>query len=845
MLTAFYRPSLAASIVLLSFYSNAQVDTTSSDVLDSLSGAPIGSSFILSESDLDSELGGQDISGLLRASRDVFSSTAGFNFGTARFRIRGLDGDHTNVFINGITMNDLETGRAAWWQWGGLNDITRYQTSRTGIHGLRTSFGGIGGHSLIDARATATRKGTRVSYANSNSNYSNRIMFTHATGMQENGWAFAVSGSRRWAEEGFIEGTFYDAYAYYLSAEKKLNERFSVGAVAFGAPNVRGLQGLAVQEAYDLTGSNYYNPNWGFQDGKKRNARVSDAHRPTGIISLYGDLDENTTWNTSVAYTFGRNGRSSLNWYDARDPRPDYYRYLPSFFEADGDEFLTAQATQDWQNGVGTQVDWGQLYFANTKNLFSLEDANGVEGNTLIGNRSKYIVEERRNDISRFAVNSVLTKKLSNLSTVSGGVNVISQGNRLFKTVKDLLGGDFWVDVDQFAEQDFLDPTVSQNNLANLNNAVGVGDVFGYDFTLRTTRYEVFGQYEFENSKWQAYAAGQLGLGQIWRDGAFQNGRFPDNSLGRSEVQNYALAGVKLGATYKLNGRNFVTGNLAAQIRPPSTRDAFVSARVRDDAVLGLTEERVFSGDLSYEVRYAKLKGRATVFYAEVNDQVWNRSFYHDELRTFVNYTMEGVDQRHMGVEFGVEGQLNQTLSATAVVGHGEYIYNSRPVSKITADNTQEVLAEDRLVYLKNFFIGGMPQTAASIGLRYNSPKYWFVGANANYFGNIFLDPNPDRRTEEAVTNLVTQDTQLDIILGQTELEDNVIVGLYAGKSWRTKKRHFIRVNVSVSNLLDEQDLAVGGFEQLRYDRTDIDRFPPRLGYLYGRNYFAMVSYSF
>lgn len=340
MLTSSLRYTLAIGALAIGLSSIAQTDTTANSVLDSLNNSNAGSTFILSESDLDAELGGQDISGLLRASRDVFSSTAGFNFGIARFRIRGLDGDHTNVSINGVTMNDMETGRASWWQWGGLNDITRYQTARTGIHSSRINFGGIGGYSQIDARATATRKGTRVSYALTNRNYSNRLMFTHATGMQENGWAFTVSGSRRWAKEGYVEGTFYDAYAYYLSAERKLSDKLSIGAVIFGAPNARGLQGLAVQEAYDLTGSNYYNPYWGYQNGEKRNSRVSKAHRPTGIVSLYAKPNENTTWNTSIAYTFGRSGRSSLNWYDAKDPRPDYYRYLPSYYEATHDTYL-------------------------------------------------------------------------------------------------------------------------------------------------------------------------------------------------------------------------------------------------------------------------------------------------------------------------------------------------------------------------------------------------------------------------------------------------------------------------------------------------------------------------
>jgi hypothetical protein len=138
-----------------------------------------------------------------------------------------------------------------------------------------------------------------------------------------------------------------------------------------------------------------------------------------------------------------------------------------------------------------------------------------------------------------------------------------------------------------------------------------------------------------------------------------------------------------------------------------------------------------------------------------------------------------------------------------------------------------------------------MPQTAASLGLRYNSPKYWFAGISANYFADIYLDPNPDRRTVDALANYVTDDPQWNALLEQTKLDNNATVDAFFGKSWRIQRKYFINLNVSISNLLNNQDFAVGGFEQLRYDRTDVDRFPPRLSYLFGRTYFAQIAFSF
>ena len=187
----------------------------------------------------------------------------------------------------------------------------------------------------------------------------------------------------------------------------------------------------------------------------------------------------------------------------------------------------------------------------------------------------------------------------------------------------------------------------------------------------------------------------------------------------------------------------------------------------------------------------------------------------------------------------------------TGVVAKGDYIYNSRPKVTITQDNSSELLAKDRVVYLKNYKVGGFPQSAASVGFKYRAPKYWFVGVNANYFDDIYVDINPDRRTAEAMKGsdpdmqgIITSDPQWDEILAQEQLDPGFTLNLYGGKSWKIKK-YYIYLNVSVNNILNNTDLATGGFEQLRFDRNDIDKFPSKYFYLYGRTYFINLSCRF
>src|SRR5690606_26308448 len=100
---------------------------------------------------------------------------------------------------------------------------------------------------------------------------------------------------------------------------------------------------------------------------------------------------------------------------------------------------------------------------------------------------------------------------------------------------------------------------------------------------------------------------------------------------------------------------------------------------------------------------------------------------------------MTGVDQVHRGVEIGAEANLTSTWVLTAVYAGGQYTYDSRPTATVTRNNSEEVFASDRTIYWKGYRVGGMPQSAASLGLRYNSPKFWFAGFNGNWFGNIYL----------------------------------------------------------------------------------------------------------
>ena len=812
---------------------------------------------------LENELQSQDISGLLQSSRDVYVNQAGFNFSAARFRLRGYSSENTRLFFNGIPVNDPENGWTIWSYWGGLNDVTRYPENKFGISSSSATFGGVGGYSYISALPSEKKTGSRISYAATNRSYRNRAMYTYNSGLNNKGWGILISGSSRWSDEGYVPGSYYSAGSYLVSIEKKINDKHSLNLMGFGAPTVQGRQGIAIQETYELTGDNFYNPYWGYQtqsDGtrKKRNARNRDNHKPYFTLGHYWNISEKLNLQTNLYAITGKTGNTNLNWFDAKDPRPDYYKYLPSYYlnnhgTLSGNQTIASpddyqQLLNAWQQNDHsvTQLDWDNLYNANYNNIYTQNNIGGFSDSSLTANRSKYIIEEYRLDPRHIGLNSFGKLIINDASHLNFGLSISKYKSKNFKIMNDLLGGDYWVDIDQFALRDFDDPDIAQNDLQNINGIIKAGDLFGYNYDIHINKNEIFGEYNFNKNKLESFFGINLSNTSFWRNSKMQNGRFPSTSLGESEKQNFTNYGFKIGILYKLTGRHLLSFNGMYKTEAPYVRNAYVSPRTRDQLVNNLNSREIISGDINYNIRLPFLKARLTGFYTQINNQTWARSFYHDEYRAFVNYMMTNVDQIFMGLEFGFESNITSTMQLTGALTIGDYLYNSRPVATITRDNSQELIAEDKVIYLQNFKIGGMPQQAASLGLKYNAPKYWYAGINYNYFADIYLSPNPDRRTSEALAGLGSDYPYINDITNQTKLENGNAVNLFIGKSWKFYKSNtYLRLSINVNNVLDNTSFKTGGFEQLRYDASNIQRFPNKYGYMYGRTYFTMLSYLF
>jgi len=799
----------------------------------------------------DDGISDQSVSGVLTASRDPYLAAASYTFGPQRFQIRGYKRDQLEVYMNGLPMNDAESGSAFFGQWGGLNDVFRNQTVTYGLSPSEVGFGGLSGATQIEATAADQRKQTRISYAASNRTYRNRVMITHSSGLNEKGWAYSVSASKRWSNEGYIPGTFYDGYSAYLAVSKKINNANSIHLTAFGAPTSRGKAMPATQEAMDLVGSNFYNPNWGYVNGEKKNSRANNSNQPAAILTYKYNPDNNTQWNTSLGFQTGYNGNTSLDWYNAMDPRPDYYRNLPSYYLYDprGADEAMANAQRDYllADPSRMQVNWDRLYGANRMNVRTV---NGVTGK-----RSVYLIGEDRDDINKYMLNSTLQKVVGEHIKVTAGVAGILQKTASYRKAYDLLGGDYYVNLNQFAERTYIgNNDYNQNDLNNPNGIVYKGDKYGYYYKSDFVRSYAWAQGEFTYNKVDFFLTGRLGMEGFRRNGMFKNGLFAGDSEGQSERFDFLTYAVKGGLTYKLDGRNYLYVNGAVMTNAPTFDNTFVSPRTRNKAVGNPVVEKITSLEGGYLLRSPFLNGRLSGFVTEMKDITDIKRFYHEDYRTFVNYVLQGVNMRNLGGEFALKAKISPSLSATAVASWTQAFYTSRPTASVFLDNDTSTKVATQTIYLKDYYVASGPQSAYTLGLNYSSPKYWWANVNVNFFDRNYIDVNPARLTSDAVEFVQKGTPQWNDILGQEKLPAYYTIDLFCGTSLKLKKYirsasndMFLYINVGVNNLLNNKNIRTGGFEQLRFDAAtqNVERFPAKYFYGYGANYFVSVTYKF
>jgi hypothetical protein len=525
---------------------------------------------------------------------------------------------------------------------------------------------------------------------------------------------------------------------------------------------------------------------------------------------------------TGFGFKYTNYKSNRLGWYyDAADPRPDYYKYLPSYDKAN---------MAGWQDGSARQINWDRMYNANY-------NANNE------GHAGYYNMEDRHNDQLYYSFNTTLNTQIEKNTHLTAGIDLNTTKGMHYKKLADLLGASYFLDLDKYAEQDFgLNSKEMQNDVDNAGRHLQKGDKFGYNYNLFVQNGAAWAQITNNSiNHLSFYLAGKGGVTRMWREGLMRNGRASEGtaSKGESEKKNFTNYAGKAGVTFALNGNHQLTINGIYEQRAPLAYNAFLNPQIRNAYINDLEVEKIYGGDATYRFNFGPVYGRVTGYYNIFKNQTEIENYFDDEVGTFVFQSLTGVRKVHKGLEAAMSIKITPQLTLTGVAAVGKYTYDNNPTTTQSYENSSKEYDLKDVVYCKGYHVSGTPQEAYNVNLSYNVSG-WFFSVDGSYYRKNFIDFAPIRRisahtTKDADGNYIITNTQ-------EELKNAFLMNASIGKYIRFKGGRSLSINLMVNNVLNKKDIKTSGYEQ---NRINGDTYKPYYYYMQGINGFLMLGYRF
>lgn len=793
---------------------------------------------------------------IVNSNNNIYASEVGYLFSPVRFRYRAFDQKYNDVYINGIPMNDMETGQFRFSNIGGLNQQTKNQEFALPFESNKFAMTGMAGSNNYNFRPASMPAGHRITLTGANRNYTLRGMYTFNTGLSDKGWAFSGNITYRWANEGYVEGTFYNSLSYFLGVQKVFgNGAHSLAFSTWGNPTERASQGAGTDEMYWMANDRYYNPYWGYQNGKKRNSRIVNDFAPTALLTWDWKVSDNDKLTTSLMGKYSMYKSTKLNYNNADNPHPNYWKNMPSSYYDIWDEsnssYRTSEALQNWHDAydywsgpkANRQIDWDRLYYSNKQASAQGQDA-------------MYYIQAKHNDALTIALASTFNKQLDKDKNWNIGIVGATNKGMHYQTMEDLLGATQFHNINTYALGTYpANADEIQYDLNNPNAVVKEDDKFGYNYNLLVNNGKLWTSYSENFGILHYLVAAKLGYTAMQRDGKMRNGLAKDNSYGKSHTAQFIDGGLKFGANINLGRGNTFTLGLGYEHKAPQAKVAFVSPEINNDFVKNLKNERVFSSEIGYQLQTSWLHANINAYYSYLTNVSDWQNFYYDDINSFSYVSITGMKKAYYGVEAGLKFKVTSAFDVKLIGQISDAkILNDNTVSYM---NSTKGVEYTETIYNKNMRDNGTPLTAASLGLSYHSGG-WFLDLNANYYDRIYLSYSPCYRYHSSATargNCFDNNEPIRSAFEQAKGHGGFMLDGSIGRSIYLK-RGSLSINLSVTNILNNTNIVTGGYEQSRSDyskKTDgtttnraykFSKNPMKF-FAYGTNGMLNIAYKF
>ncbi len=827
------------------------------------------SAFTFTESQLGEDDNVTQEVAVVGSNTNVYAREVGFRFSPMRFKYRAFNSKYNEIYINGNPVNDAERGEFRYSFVGGLNNFTRSVESALPFEDNHFAVSAMGGSNNYNFRPSAQPTGHRLSVSGANRNYTLRGMYTYNSGVNKDGWAFSAGITYRWAnmETSYVEGTFYNALSYFLGVEKVFNEHHSVSLVTWGNPTERASQGSSTDEMYWIANNRYYNPYWGYQNGKKRSSRIVKDFAPASLLTWDWKMNEKTKLTTSILTKYAMYSSTRLNYNNSDNPQPDYYKKMPSYYmdvwppyEGDTDD----AARQKWQTTYdylkaskgNRQMQWDQMYYANQQSSRADNDEDAM-----------YYLQAYHDDQLTLSLASTLKKNLTNTSVLDLGFSASANVGFHYQTMEDLLGAARFRNVNTYVIGTYeADAPEAQYDMRRPNAIIGKGDRFGYDYNIYVNKGNVWATYSEDVGFMHYFFSGRIGGVTMQRKGKMQNGLAPENSYGRSHTAKFIEGGGKFGTNINLFPGNILTLGIGYEQKAPTARTAFLAPQINNDFVDGLKEERNFSTEIGYQFQNSWLQANISAYYSHLRNVTEYSMFYYDTEHSFSYVSLKGIKKQYMGIELGLNVKVTDWLNVKALgtMSDAKYLNNARVTYMLSQDGKYR----QDIAVTRGIREGGTPFNAASLDLSFHK-NGWFVDLIGNYYNKIYLYYTPVTRYAgdfveyaggeyggqpvRTVTGVDGKEHNISTLPDQAKGHGGFMIDASIGKSLYLHKGRSMSINLMLTNILNNRNICTGGMEQNRRDideqgeaiRTYSFLNNPKKFYAYGINGMLNITYKF
>lgn len=784
---------------------NAQVNTSETEKDLKQDNA----AFVFTESQLGEDEDMTQNVIMMSSNSNVYTSNVGYLWRPARFKYRAYNSRYSDVYMNGVNVNNGETGQFNYSTVGGMNDATRSIDASSPFEANSFSMAGLGGSNNYNFRASNYAAGNKVTLSGANRNYTLRGMYTYASGLSQKGWAFMGTVGYRWADMATsnVEGNFYNSLAYFLSLQKVFNEKHSLNLATWGNPTERAQQGASTDEAYWLADNRQYNPYWGYQGGKKRNSRVVNNFEPSALLTWDFQIKDNMKLTTSAFFKYAMYSSTKLN-YNGQNPAPDYWKNFPSnnvnVWEQDANADWTGwQESYDYWTASkrNRQINWDKLYYTN-------QQLNST------GKDAVYWVEAKHNDHMVTNLGSTFDWDINRTTKFRAGLQLASNKGMHYTTMEDMLGAQNFHNLNTYAIGEYAssDPRV-QYDLNNPNGVVREGDRMRYDYDLWNQSARIWAGITKDKGISHNFLTAKIGGTQMWRNGYMNNGMCAGYSYGKSGTGYFLDGGFKMGTTLNLSKGNAINLGVGYEARAPQASVAFESPEMNNNFVENLSNEKIASAELGYSYNGSWLRANLTGYFTHSYDGAEWQNFYNDDVNSFTYNSFNGVEKNYYGAELGLTFKVTSSFDINLIGTWAEAEYASN--TDVTYMISTSAERKTDVCYNKGMHESGTPLAAASLGLNYRV-KGWFLSLIGNYYDRIYLSYSTNRRYEQNMVNagLQQNDGSFDVP-SQAKGDGGFMLDASIGKQFRVAHKP-LSVNLMLTNILNNRGITTGGYEQSR-----------------------------